>query len=194
MSSRKRGDHPARAKKRKTWRKLAQRRAEQPDLPAVLTPQGVFEPRTPRPPSSDLINPRAPLWDDLISAARRRLLEASRRRANGQPLGPDDALPVKVLDVSTERMSQSVYRYTKGPDFTNDELGYGEVVTEVFWKVERGAPGELPKASAKVLKSQRTRTGRQLLREESAAELPPVVQPPKPPQKLLRASRAPTRR
>jgi hypothetical protein len=32
--------------------------------------------------------------------------------------------------VHTKKVKGRIYRYSKGPDFTNDELGYGEVVEE----------------------------------------------------------------
>jgi hypothetical protein len=50
------------------------------------------------------------------------------------------------------------YRYTRAPEVVNDEMGYGERVTETFWQPTAG--GKLTQVERV---SQRTKSGRQVL-------------------------------
>jgi hypothetical protein len=116
---------------------------------------GVIIPRLKRPGWSDLVDPRDPPWEDRVAAARRELkLRATRTSA--LDLGGRRMAPPSVR-LQSEVVSNAIYRYSKGPDFTNDELGYGEVIEEEIWLIQDG------KATSHKRISQRTKTGRQIL-------------------------------
>jgi hypothetical protein len=101
---------------------------------------------------SDLMGPRPTDWEDELAAERRRLLQLGA--SDGRAIV--EAVPKGKVE-HRESMARAVYRYSKGPDTLNDELGYGEVVTECFWNVFDGI------ARVVYRKSQRTKTGRQFL-------------------------------
>jgi hypothetical protein len=61
------------------------------------------------------------------------------------------------------------YRYTRGPDLTNDEMGYGERLDEELWFVVDGT------IVSKWRSSQRTKSGRQFLFESPDRPAPSVV-------------------
>jgi hypothetical protein len=120
--------------------------------------QGVYPERERRWAPANLRDPRDPSWEDYVAAERRQLID---------PGGPK---PSDVISPLRNGLALAVYRYTKGPDFTNDELGYGEQLVEKLWYVEGG------KIIAKLRTSQRTKTGRQKLKDDSDDVSP---QPPK---------------
>ena len=59
-------------------------------------------------------------------------------------------------------MTMLPYRYTKGPDITNDEMGYGEQITDIFWRFDssKNRLVAFPRIS------RRTKSGRQQLHPE----------------------------
>jgi hypothetical protein len=75
----------------------------------------------------------------------------------------DAALARKDAQASDKSSSLTMltYRYTKGLETVNDEMGYGERIHDVFWRRNR-------KGALKIITrtSQRTKSGRQQLRPE----------------------------
>jgi hypothetical protein len=148
---------------------MTSRRAPE-DEPRASEGQGVYAVRTARPPRAELIDPRDPAWDELVAAYRRYLLLRAAQ--------PGDE-PASSLPGLSEQLSAAAYRYSKGPDFTNDSLGYGEALHEqLWWVVEDGS------VVAQTRTSQRTKTGKQLLRAQPArveqARVQPAVAPSAP--------------
>jgi hypothetical protein len=123
-------------------------------IPRLMVP-GVVEPRGMSQPVGRLQEPRAAPARDFIALERRRLLEESgtRRQASGdrQKATPSHTPP----EGGASTLSTLPYRYTRGIETVNDEMGYGERVETVFWaKVD----GEL---IVEERVAQRTKSGRQ---------------------------------
>ena len=104
--------------------------------------------RTPRDPGLDLSDPRQSPWDERLRAQRALLIHRQEGKAASSGAKPKDQV---------EQFTAAVYRYSKNPDFTNDELGYGDVITEELWQARGGKLVSLER------RSQRTKTGRQVL-------------------------------
>ena len=122
-------------------------------------PDGVYKTRTKKAAYSDLIGPRQTAWEDQIAAERRRLLQLGAGKGREElAAGP------MARRENREKMARAIYRYSKGPDTLNDELGYGEVVIERFWRIIKG------KAKVVHRQSQRTKTGRQFLNKKGPAK------------------------
>lgn len=112
---------------------------------------GVLESREPIRPIPDLNDPRLPIWSDRIVALRVFMIES---KGGGAESAKVEAL---FSDESLDPLAGSVYRYTRAGDLTNDEMGYGERVTEPLWSTN----GD--KAEPRERISQRTKSGRQSL-------------------------------
>jgi hypothetical protein len=126
----------------------------EPEVPSEvsLDPRGIFSPRTRRLPGADLIDPRRPVWEDEIAALRQALMD----RAQSQEKGAAPKIPSDI--------PAAIYRYSKGPDFVNDEIGYGEMITETLWQIQGDRIVEIKRVS------QRTKTGRQVLMRTPAGK------------------------
>jgi hypothetical protein len=109
------------------------------------------EERGPRPQPASLRDPRDPAWEDNLGAKRRFL--STRKDVAARFAGPPEQFEPPLALIA-----DAVYRYSKSIDFTNDEMGYGEVIEEEFWQVERDG-----RVSSRQRRSQRTKTGRQFL-------------------------------
>lgn len=145
--------------------------------------KGVRDPRITKPTREDVENPRPDANRDIIALDRRWFIENPVR---DKPISPPSSNYRKYLDPASMRPSPKLgrrerppegdydrrtdyeadltmlqYRYTKGPEVVNDEMGYGECVTEVFWQPKED--GTLERVWRT---SQRTKTGRQFLRLE----------------------------
>ena len=112
-------------------------------------PEGrVSDQRKRKEPNPDLSDPRQAPWDESLRAERaRRLHRPGKEPVRGAETSKDQV----------EEFTAAAYRYSKSPDFTNDELGYGEVITEELWQARDGKLVSLER------RSQRTKTGRQVL-------------------------------
>ena len=110
---------------------------------------GLLEARNPIVPRTGLQDPRAPSWADQVAARRRVLMAAYARRVR---TGEDVAIPA-----TTEDLTGRIYKYSRGADLTNDEMGYGERGFEVFCAVE----GDALKEATRTI--QRTKSGKQTL-------------------------------
>jgi|GEM_PF-4155004 len=105
----------------------------------------------------------------------RDLLAVHRRVLRGKVAAPLAGSAVLATELSTEfaeasGLREAHYRYTKNPPVANDTFGYGEEIREVFWSRDVGgnaAQQAKPKLVAHVRVSRRTRTGRQVLPEQS---------------------------
>jgi hypothetical protein len=98
-------------------------------------------------------DPRVPPWSDQIVAQRITLLKQRGKPSGGQPAA-------QQLNVGSEQPI-AIYRYERGTDLTNDEMGYGQRVHDLLWFVDgtNGPPSVVPKVRC----SQLTKTGRQFL-------------------------------
>src|SRR5580704_7820776 len=97
---------------------------------------GVLGVRGVVPAGPDLQGPRLPPWHDFIAAERRRLKVPATKGAQGWSKKEKKAWDAFARISSSDPLpSTFVYRYTRGPDLTNDEMGYGELVEEPFWVV-----------------------------------------------------------
>ena len=122
----------------------------------------ILHKRGPLTTTPDLAEPRVLTWRDAIAAERRRLMLYPR----GQP--DPRANPTKAVQpVETE--VTPIYHYTREHDLTNDHLGYGEQVVDELWMFEEGKI----RVKLDVRKSQRTRSGRQLLSQDTRAPKKP---------------------
>jgi hypothetical protein len=111
--------------------------------------------RRPSVPPIELQDPRTPVWADQV-AARRRLLSRhyeQRSRGSGLTTAPETAKPLAAQSDLTNR----VYKYSRGVDLTNDEMGYGERGEEQLWHVKEQTLQPMPRSS------QLTKSGRQPL-------------------------------
>jgi hypothetical protein len=106
---------------------------------------GLLEARNPVKPATSLQDPRVPAWADQVAAERRRL-----RAAYSAPEAQ------RVIPTSKPLTAQ-IYKYSRGADLTNDEMGYGERGEEVLWSVH----GKELKPEKRTI--QRTKSGRQVL-------------------------------
>jgi hypothetical protein len=77
-------------------------------------------------------------------------LDATSRARRSPPANPFAG------DEDTEIPAIAIYRHARGPDLTNDEMGYGESREEVFWSLE----GSQCRIAKRV--SRQTKTGRQV--------------------------------
>ncbi len=109
------------------------------------------EERSPVPSIPTLEDPRVPTWSDQVAALRVRLID---RPPAGAPR--DDA--TKRLLRGFPASTGGIYRYSRGDDLTNDEMGYGERISEPLWAKQSG--GKLERTTRT---SQRTKSGRQEL-------------------------------
>ncbi|HEX6240502.1 MAG TPA: hypothetical protein VFZ61_06395 [Polyangiales bacterium] len=145
-------------------RPAAPKTAEAPKIvrvekPGPHLPVGklVRDMRKGQPTPEPLMNPRDAPWQDSIAARRRLLLDGEA--GNRFKI-------VSGIEPSVESIALAVYRFSKGPDFTNDEMGYGEVLVDELWYVKNGRFLSVERVS------QRTKTGRQYLYEGSIVENP----------------------
>jgi hypothetical protein len=105
---------------------------------------GLLDARNPVKRATRLEDPRAPTWTDQIAAERRRLQAAYSTKGR------------KVVTTS-ESLSGQMYKYSRGVDLTNDEMGYGERGKEILWSVS----GKELRPEERTI--QRTKSGRQVL-------------------------------
>ncbi len=147
---------------------------------------GVRDPRPVDPPPKRLVDPRIVASRDLIALERRllsprrgledvadpkgaripsKLRDAAKTSAKTYreligkaPEGPAAAAgKTRDADANAD-LPMFPYRYTKGPDITNDEMGYGERLEELFYvPTENGGLEPFKRLS------QRTKSGRQVL-------------------------------
>lgn len=90
--------------------------------------------------------------------------------AAGRPWGAGQSPVSKMIGSWTSvEPTNHTYRYTKAPDLTNDEMGYGERVDEELWFNEGG------KIVSKWRSSQRTKSGRQFLFQGNEKPKPSVI-------------------
>jgi hypothetical protein len=127
---------------------------------------GLLEVRNPVFPDASLQDPRVPTWGDRVAAQRRLLMGAFKPKKSAVAARPleraedptGSAVATKALGLA-EDLTGQVYRYTRGNDLTNDEMGYGERADEVFWEVSG------KKLVPRLRTSQRTKSGRQVLKK-----------------------------
>jgi hypothetical protein len=120
----------------------------------------VVDPRKRKPLPEVLDDPRPTPNRDMLAVYRRILQDPKTNVASDPRLKHIEGLPLTL----------ATYRYTKNPSALNDNLGYGEQLTDVLWQP---TPAENPTALAADHRiSQRTRTGRQVLQPAEAPVRP----------------------
>jgi hypothetical protein len=152
----------------------------------VTPPIKLQDPRVP--PWRDLIAAerrrlRETNHSELGQAFARRLLEGLAAKTGSDSAAPTTKAPqAQPSDTSAAGLAEAgqsrslsdvlrnwtsvkptnhTYRYTKAPDLTNDEMGYGERVDEELWFNEGGT------IVSRWRSSQRTKSGRQVLFESN---------------------------
>lgn len=129
--------------------------------------------RSPKPPAPPLQEPRRAPWTDLVAAGRRWLVSKweSEPKPTGVPppwrfeSGPAPAF-VKVAKYIAATAAPHV-PYTVDPDVTNDDMGYGERVSDELLRVaERGT------VTPRTRVRQRTKTGWQVLTPAGGSRAP----------------------
>jgi hypothetical protein len=104
-----------------------------------------------KPPAPKFEPPRPMPFGDFVRAQRHWLKVHATSRARPSP--PKNPF---ADDKDTEIPAIAIYRHARGPDLTNDEMGYGESREEVFWYLD----GSQCRIAKRV--SRQTKTGRQV--------------------------------
>jgi hypothetical protein len=106
----------------------------------------VRDPRPRKHSRATLTDPRLEPNRDVVAVNRRLLKQAP---------------PRTFVAADIESLQLATYRYTKNPPVLNDTLGYGEQIKDVFWY-----PTKENGLKERTRLSQRTRTGRQVLKDK----------------------------
>jgi hypothetical protein len=135
-----------------------------PTWPGKQVPDGVLPDRQcvqKQPPRQD---PRPPACRDLLNLERRRRLIGAWKHDDNPKIGSVNLLTRTTGNEAfnhypshEDNLTLLVYRYTRGYDTVDDEMGYGERIIEPLW-TRKG-----DKLEKEDRTSQRTKTGRQLL-------------------------------
>jgi hypothetical protein len=138
---------------------------------------GPLPAREPRPPAPPLEEPRPAPWGDLVAAGRRSLLhqwDAERKPTHvSPPWGPEGELEraFAKLGKYVNATAAPYGQYQVDPDITNDEMGYGERVSDELLRVGDGAGAKVqPRVR------QRTKTGWQAISPAADSPSPASAQ------------------
>ena len=106
-----------------------------PSENVVVPVDALRKTRSPVHPPPNLEPPRVPTWSDQVNAIRVMLIASSRGDQLASSRGDQ-------LKQQLGLLTGSIYRYSRQSGLTNDEMGYGERVTEQLRTGRTGATAE----------------------------------------------------
>jgi hypothetical protein len=155
---------------------------------------GPLPAREPRPLAPPLEEPRPAPWGDLVAAGRRWLLhqwDAEKKPTRVSPPWGSEGEPASAFAKVGKYVNATAAlygQYQVDPDITNDDMGYGERVSDELLRVGDGAT----KMQKRV--RQRTKTGWQAITPAADSPSPASAQTAAAaPRRARGASRAPAK-